>query len=75
MSKFSASLDIWALDEKQVAALRVGQWVFAGDKTNRGLFLGVKKSGSVVVAWLHNAKNSSCGYNTYVRNLRQYAIN
>lgn len=77
MSKFQAAVNIWDLSEESTKNLKVGNWVYAGDPSNKGVFLGVKKyagNGSVVVvAWLHNAKNSKIGYHAYIKSLRTYA--
>jgi hypothetical protein len=67
---FKKAINIWALTENQIKALQPGQWVTAGG--NLGRFYGVKKSGSVVVAWSNNAKNSG-NYFDYCKTLYQYA--
>lgn len=67
---YKKTIDIWALTEKQIARLIPGQWVSGGG--NKGRFWGVKPSGTVVVAWYHNAKNSG-KYNDYNRSLYNYA--
>jgi len=67
---FKKAIDIWALNDDQVRALCPGQWVTAGG--NLGRFYGVKKSGSIVVAWSNNAKNSG-NYFNYCKTLYQYA--
>ena len=56
--------------------LQPGQWVTAGptmeDKSNMGSFYGVKPSGTVVVAWLGNARRS--GYvQAYNRTVQHFA--
>lgn len=46
--------------------LQRGQWVSAGPvdelRTNIGRFCGVTKSGTVVVAWIGNARNGGTNY-------------
>jgi hypothetical protein len=72
--KYTKTVNIWALQPSQIAALPVGQWVSTDDhhdKTSKGIFLGVKPSGVVVVAWYMNAK--SRGYRSYIQALRHYA--
>lgn len=69
---YKKTIDIWALSTSQIAALTPGQWVKAGQYGDKGRFHGVKKSGSVVVAWYHNAKNSG-DYNKYNKTLYTYA--
>ena len=66
------ALDIWQLTDNQVKKLQVGQWVFAGNVKNTGRFLGVKKSGTVVVAWQGNASFQK-SYNEYIQQLLNYA--
>jgi hypothetical protein len=68
--KFTKTVNIWNLTDAQVKALKPGQWVDGGG--NKGRFWGVKPSGTVVVAWYHNAKNSG-NYNSYNKSLLNYA--
>lgn len=70
--KKSDEIDIWKLSDAETKKLPPGQWVHAGEKSNKGMFLGVKESGTVVVAWLQNAKNSR-NYNAYISSCRRYA--
>jgi hypothetical protein len=67
---FTKAIDIWALNDDQVKALPPGQWVTAGG--NLGRFYGMKKSGSIVVAWANNARNSG-NYFEYCKTLYEYA--
>ena len=73
---YRKTINIETLSHAEIAALRPGQWVTTSndnsDKTRKGIFLGVKASGSVVVAWYMNAKQRN--YKSYVRALRNYAI-
>lgn len=66
--KYVPAVDIWSTPAK---SLQPGQWVYAGNRADKGIFLGVKPSGSVVVAWYNNAKNHT--FWKYVRSLRSYA--
>lgn len=68
---FTKAVNVWSTD-LDIKSLQPGQWVYAGDRSAGGRFLGVKKSGSIVVAWNENAKRSG-GYLGYVRALRNYA--
>lgn len=72
--QYTETVNIWALSEAQVKKLQPGQWVSAGAKTNdnKGIFCGVKKSGTVVVAWEHNARNSG-DFQDYVQTLMNFA--
>ena len=72
--KFLKAMDIQALDEAQRKRLQVGQWVYADNKSCMGKFLGVKRCGTVVVAWQGNAKRRGAGSVTsYWHDLLQYA--
>lgn len=74
--KFAPSFNIWAVPADLLKHAQPGQWVYAGDRSNKGRFLGVKRSGVIVVAWLGNIRNQGTHANRleYVRNLRNYAI-
>lgn len=71
--KYSKPLDIWALNDEARAALQPGQWVYAGVEVDKGVWLGVKASGTQVVAWYRNAKGHK-SYRAYIRSLRDYAL-
>ena len=74
--KFRKALDIWSLyGQYLLPNLQPGQWVYAGEPSSKGRFLGIKPSGTIVVAWHNNAKNHGRGqYKPYVRALRNYAL-
>tara|TARA_R110000824_G_scaffold70939_2_gene181854 strand:- start:190 stop:417 length:228 start_codon:yes stop_codon:yes gene_type:complete len=72
--QFVKALDIHSLTDNERAALQVGQWVYAGDKSAKGKFLGVTKGGSVVVAWHGSATRKGNKPNEYYRALRDYAL-
>lgn len=69
--RYQNTIDIWAMQKNDVSKLQPGQWVKAGPNGNRGIYLGVKASGSIVVAWHSNA--TSRQYRAYIRALRNYA--
>lgn len=70
--KFQKAVNIWAMDSLEAKKrLQPGQWVRAGFGGPLGRYYGVKPSGTVVVAWLDNARKS--GYFDYCRTLRDYA--
>jgi len=72
--KYQAPINIWnVVPASRVKDIQPGQWVYAGDKADKGIFLGVKPSGVVVCAWYRNAKNSK-DFKGYVKALRQYAL-
>jgi hypothetical protein len=70
--KYLPSFDIWQVPAELLSKAQPGQWVHAGDKSNVGRFWGVKKSGTIVVAWQGNAKNAA-NYRDYQETLRKYA--
>lgn len=69
--KFQPSFDIWQVPVDLLKYVQAGQHVYAGEKSNTGVFLGVKKSGTVVVAWKGNMKGRV--YQAYLKSLRMYA--
>jgi hypothetical protein len=70
--KFTHSFDIWSVPVDLLKHAQPGQWVYAGTKDNKGRFLGVKSTGTVVVAWQGNtqARSDKAGY---IKTLRSYA--
>lgn len=68
MPRYQRTLDIWSLDAEQVARLQPGQWVTAGGA--RGVFCGVRESGTVVVMWQENARSHN--YRIYRKTLMDY---
>jgi hypothetical protein len=70
--KYQSIFDIWAVPVDLLKHVQAGQMVYAGTKSNRGRFLGVRKSGSVVVAWQGNVKSHSDKVG-YIKTLRNYA--
>lgn len=75
--KYQRAIDVTNLPTECIAVLQPGQWVYTGshrDPNTRGRFLGVKRSGTVVVAWQGNARGRSEGYRSYIRALRDYAL-
>jgi len=76
MAKFTKTVNIW--DESiDLTSLQRGQWVKAGEHGDRGIFGGITKGGSVIVAWYRNAKlkrhTTYGGYRGYIRALMDYA--
>lgn len=73
MAKYQKTVNIWAKDVN-LKTLQPGQWVEAGEGGDRGVFGGVTKGGSVIVAWYRNAKAKRAGgYRGYVKNMMVYA--
>lgn len=70
--KYQKTIDIWALHAEnpdEVARLQPGQWVTAGGA--KGIFCGVKPTGTVVCMWYGNAKGRD--YRAYRKSLMNYA--
>lgn len=71
--QYTKPVDVWN-SKTDLNKLQPGQWVYAGEPTNTGRFLGVKKTGTVVVAWQGNIFNQGPGQRiTYIQRLRQFA--
>jgi hypothetical protein len=70
--KYAPAFDIWAVPHGLYKHIQPGQWVYAGSPDTKGIFLGVKPSGTVVCAWYHNAKAQE--YKSYLKTLRTYAL-
>lgn len=76
--KYQRAIDVTNLPTECIAVLQPGQWVYTGshrDPNTRGRFLGVKASGTVVVAWQGNARGRGPGgHRDYTRALRDFAL-
>lgn len=70
--KYQSIFDIWAVPVDLLKHVQAGQMVYAGTKDNKGRFLGVRKSGTVVVAWQGNVQSHSDKLG-YIKSLRNYA--
>lgn len=70
--KYQSIFDIWAVPVDLLKHVQAGQMVYAGDRSNRGRFLGVRKSGVIVVAWQGNVQSHSDKVG-YIKTLRNYA--
>lgn len=71
--RYTPPQNIWNMSETQMRLMQPGQWVYAGSAADKGMFMGVKPSGSVVVAWRNNIANHGRNRLAYIRSLRQYA--
>lgn len=69
--RYQKTIDIWSLSKDEISKLQPGQWVEAGG--SRGVFCGVKSSGSIVCMWEGNAKGHPFGYMGYRKALMDYA--
>jgi hypothetical protein len=70
--KFTHAFDIWSVPVDLLKHAQPGQWVYAGNKADKGRFLGVKRSGTVVVAWQGNTQRHADKAG-YIKTLRSYA--
>ena len=70
--KYQSIFDIWSVPVDLLKPVEAVQMVYAGDKSNRGRFLGVRRSGSIVVAWQGNVQSHSDKLG-YIKTLRNYA--
>jgi hypothetical protein len=70
--KYQSIFNVWDIPADLLKHVQAGQMVYAGDKSNKGRFLGVRKSGSVVVAWQGNVQSHSDKVG-YIKTLRNYA--
>jgi len=70
--KYQSIFDIWAVPVDLLKHVQAGQMVYAGTKANKGRFLGVRRSGSVVVAWQGNIQSHPDKLG-YIKSLRNYA--
>lgn len=73
MAKYIKAVSVWNKDI-DVSTLQRGQWVYSDENKSesKGVFCGVKPSGSVVIAWYMNAKSKQ-SYKKYVNSLMTYA--
>lgn len=70
--RYTTAQNIWNMSREQMRKLQPGQWVYAGETSSKGQFLGVKANDVVVVAWYGNAKGHP-SYLDYIRTLRGFA--
>lgn len=70
--QYQKAFDIWAMPTPFYKHIQRGQWVYAGSTDNKGVFIGVKPSGTVVVAWYGNAKRQP-NFRDYIATLTNYA--
>lgn len=70
--RYTPPVNIWDTTVN-LNRLQPGQWVYAGQPEDLGMFLGVRPGGSVVVAWRNNIASHGANRQAYIRSLRQYA--
>lgn len=74
--RYQPTVNLWN-EQNKANTLQRGQWVSAGpvneDRMNIGQYCGVTKSGTVVVAWIGNARRTGVNYADYMNVSMQYA--
>jgi hypothetical protein len=70
--KYIQAFNIWNIPNELVRYIQPGQWIYAGDKSNKGIFQGIKSNGIIVVAWKGNIDNKP-NKRAYIQRLRIYA--
>jgi hypothetical protein len=70
--KYIQAFNIWNIPNELIKYIQPGQWVYAGDKSNKGIYQGIKKTGIIVVAWQGNINNHK-DKKGYIKTLRDYA--
>jgi hypothetical protein len=70
--KYIQAFNIWDIPNEFIKYIQPGQWVYAGDKDNKGIYQGIKNNGIIVVAWQGNINNKP-NKREYIKALRHYA--
>lgn len=70
--KYIQAFNIWNIPHELIQYIQPGQHIYAGNKDNKGIFQGIKKTGIIVVAWKGNIDNQS-NKREYIRKLRDYS--
>ena len=70
--KYIQAFNIWNIPNELIKHIQIGQWIYAGNKDNQGIYLGVKSTGIIVVAWKGNIDNQH-NKKQYIKTLRDYA--
>lgn len=73
MRRYYPAFDIWQIPPYMRGNIQPGQWVYAGDRSNMGRFLG-SNGRTDVVAWHGNMRAHKGRINSYLRSLRDYAL-
>ena len=70
--KYIKAFNIWNIPHELIKYIQPGQYIYAGDKDNKGIFQGIKKNNIIVVAWKGNINNKP-NKREYIKTLRDYA--
>lgn len=76
MAQFTTAVNVWKATDEELMALQPGQWVYAGDDTDKfskGRWCGIRGNGIKVVAWYGNMYDRSKNSKAYLRTLLNYA--
>ena len=66
--RYQPAINIWEVKDEDRDSLQIGQWVYAGDKSNMGRFYG--HGNSTVIAWLNNGRR--IGWKNYTKSVYEY---
>ena len=73
MARYTKAVNVWALSQAELAQLQPGQWVYAGDPSNKGIWCGLRaSSGTAVAAWCGNIQGRP-DPSKYITDLIAYA--
>jgi len=64
--RYTRAFNIWNLSDEQRKRIPIGQWVYAGDPSNKGRFYGQGRT--TVVAWLGNGRGRWRSYCEMIKN-------
>lgn len=70
--KYIKAFNIWNIPTELIRYIQPGQWVYAGNIDNKGIYQGIKNNNIIVVAWEGNINNKS-NKREYIKALRDYA--
>lgn len=70
--KYIKAFNIWNIPNELIKYIQPGQWIYAGDKDNKGIYQGIKHNSIIVVAWKGNIDNHN-NKREYISKLRDYA--
>lgn len=70
--RYIQAFNIWNIPNELIKYIQPGQWVYAGDKSNKGIYQGIKNNNIIVVAWKGNIDNQA-NKREYINKLRDYA--
>ena len=72
MAQYRKAVDVWKLPDHELQKLQTGQWVYAGSPDNKGIWCGMRSTGTKVVAWKGNIDGRK-KRQEYIRSLIKYS--